>query len=156
MLAEINKVKDFILKHCERKAKEQGVEKKDIQVRFSLSAPCGCDLIYHTCNNYKSFEKTDFHTICNFKLGIDFFGYSEKVPPLILHALNYLCKKNNIEVGNLYVFACPDENYYTQEEDSDVRKKELIAIHVFNGGKWIERMSVQEFVLSNILTEGLA
>ena len=151
MIDEIKKVKDFILKHCDRRSKEIGVANEDIQVRFSLVETAD-DIKYHTCKKYAVFEETTFLEICNFKFGIDFMGYSHKVPPFILQGLIYLCEKNGIDHKDIYVFARPDDNYFTQDEDSEVRKKELVAIHVYNKGTWIEKMSVQEFVLSNILS----
>ncbi len=169
----VQKVKDFILKHCERKAKEQKVPTNQIQVRFALGNDCSCGLLYTTCKQFGSvewvykdgnkqnedgtyeknrhFETTDFKTICNFFMGYDALGYSEQVPPLILNALICICDEKGIEPEKIFVFAAPDENFITVDAESGVQKKERLAIHVYNGGTGVERLSVDQFVLDNIM-----
>ncbi len=146
----IDKVKDFIIKHCERKAKQCQVPINEIQVRFSLNANAE-QMHYSTCKNYAKFEETSFNQICNFTFGVDLLGYGNQVEPLIHGALIYLCNDNQIEAQRLFVFVAPDENFVTVDEDSAREKKERLKIHVYNFDKWVKSMSVAEFVLANIM-----
>ncbi len=151
MIGELDKVKEFILKHCGRKAKDKNVPVNNIQVRFTLSED-GSELMYATCQQYKKFEDTDFSTICNFTFGLDIFGYGQQVPPFIHNALIYLCGKLDVHYNNIYVFATPDDTFYTKDEETGRRTKENIAVHVYKGAEYVETISVQQFVLENIMS----
>jgi hypothetical protein len=133
-----DKFTEIASKCLEKKGKEQGALKKDMQLVFKLSeSEDGIDYLIY--KNFKPIEVLTFLQVLGVK--IDFKGYSIFVPKFIKGALNRFCESDNIERQNVRVILTFDE------------RNEMI-IWVYNSNQFVKQVAFESlFNGEDILTE---
>ena len=133
----IDKLKKYIVSHCERMAKKYGTSVINVQLRFSIKETDGeQDVCYITCKQYKREEEHTIRQVLNITF-IDVLNLCTMVPPHILNSLKAICHNEGIEENQIYVFASP---YVDKYGDID------IMLHVYNGGTCVKQISLEELI----------
>lgn len=100
-----DKFTEITSKCLDRKAKEQGALKKDMQLVFKLKEN---EVEYLICHNYKTISVVSFMDVLGVK--IDFKGYSIFVPKFIRGALNRFSEELDIQKSDVRVILSFDSN----------------------------------------------
>ena len=163
MKGNIDKVRDTIVKYCERASKEfKTPSDNNLQVRFELNPfqptpEKPSPIFYSLCEKYAEKAPTTFGKIYNFILGYDALGIEKQVVPLIVMSLGNTCNKLGLAANELYVFASPKSDFYEKVTDDDgVEKyvKEPLAILILNRktNQWVgQPISLSTFVMDNLM-----
>ena len=133
----LEKFTDIASKCLERNAKENGCEKRDMQLVFKLGSSGEAEYLIY--KHYQPIKVLSFLEVLGVKL--DFKGYSLFVPNFIKGALNRFCEEHKIEKDKVRILLSFDKN-------------NKIVLWLYSSNQYVKQFELEElFDSQDILQE---